>query len=154
MTNSNKQHGDFLPYLLNRVVSQMNAPMQRQLRLRGMTLTHWRVLGFLRDRDDLIISELADRTVTDQATLSRALDRLEERGMITRVVDPQDSRQYKILLTATGRKEYQSLREHGELIEQWALGDLSVTERKALRVLLNRISDSMLTEGAAADSIA
>ena len=143
MKQQPKPHAEFLPYLLNRVVSQINAPMQRKLRQRGMTLTQWRVLGFLRDRDNLIISELADRTVTDQATLSRALDRLEEREMIERVVDDQDSRQFKVHLTPVGKREYESLSKHGDAVEAWAMGNLSKSERELLRVLLNQVSDSM-----------
>jgi DNA-binding MarR family transcriptional regulator len=152
MKPQTKPHGEFLPYLLNRVVSQINAPMQRQLRQRGMTLTQWRVLGFLRDRDDLIISELADHTVTDQATLSRALDRLAERGMIERVVDDQDSRQFKIHLTPVGKREYESLSEHGDAVEAWAMGNLSRDERALLRTLLNQVSDAMRVSSPAPDT--
>ena len=143
MTVPYRSHGEFLPYLLNRVVSQINAPMQRHLRQRGMTLTHWRVLGFLRERDGLIISELADHTVTDQATLSRALDRLEERGLIKRVVDAADSRQFEVYLTIDGRQQYERLAEHGKAVEAWALSSLSAAERDQLRQMLDRVSDSM-----------
>lgn len=143
MAESIRPHSQFLPYLLNRVVSQINSPMQRHLRKRGMTLTHWRVLGFLRERDGLIISELADHTVTDQATLSRALDRLEERGWIERVVALSDSRQFEVHLTAAGRDQYEALAEHGQAVEAWALRKLSAQETNQLRETLDRISDSM-----------
>lgn len=143
MTVRDRSHGEFLPYLLNRVVSQINTPMQRHLRQRGMTLTHWRVLGFLRERDGLIISELADHTVTDQATLSRALDRLEERGFIERIVDADDSRQFEVYLTNNGRQQYEAMAKHGKVIEARALSDLSTQERDMLRQLLDRVSDSM-----------
>jgi DNA-binding MarR family transcriptional regulator len=137
-------HSQFLPYLLNRVVGQINAPMQRSLRRRGMTMTHWRVLGFLVERDGLIISELADRTVTDQATLSRALDRLEGRGMIRRVSSPLDSRQVQIHLCDAGRDEYRELRSIAAEIEAWAFRDMPEEHQRTLRECLGMLSASMV----------
>lgn len=136
-------HGQYLPYLLNRVVSQINAPMQRALRRRGMTMTHWRVLGFLVERDGLIISELADRTVTDQATLSRALDRLEARALIRREHSMVDSRQIQIHLCDAGRREYHRLRRTAAEIEAWAFRDMSPDQMHGLRLLLADLSASL-----------
>ncbi|MEZ5650293.1 MAG: MarR family transcriptional regulator [Burkholderiaceae bacterium] len=136
-------HSEYLPYLLNRVVSQINAPMQRALRRRGMTMTHWRVLGFLIERDGLIISELADRTVTDQATLSRALDRLEARQLVRREHSPVDSRQIQIHLCDAGRREYLRLRRVAAEIEHWAFHDMPANRLASLRETLRALSVSL-----------
>ena len=136
-------HSQYLPYLLNRVVSQINAPMQRELRRRGMTMTHWRVLGFLVEQDGLIISDLADRSVTDQATLSRALDRLEAREMIRRVHSAVDSRQVQIYLCEAGRREYRRLRRVAAAIEDWAFRDMPAEQLGVLRECLGVLSSSL-----------
>ncbi|MEZ5739476.1 MAG: MarR family transcriptional regulator [Burkholderiaceae bacterium] len=138
-----RTHSEFLPYLLNRVVAQINSPMQRELRRRSMTMTHWRVLGFLVEQDGLIISELADRTVTDQATLSRALDRLEARRMIRRQVSPTDSRQVLIHLCPAGRAEYECLTRVGRQIEDWAFAELSDDQTRQMAQLLQLLSASL-----------
>ena len=142
-TAQTQTHGEFLPYLMNRVISQINAPMQRELKRRGMTMTHWRVLGFLAERDGLIISELAERTVTDQATLSRALDRLQERGLIRRQVVEQDSRQTEIHLCPAGREQYEALVPVACAIEDWAFQRIDASQRAQLRQILETISHTL-----------
>ncbi|MEZ5659596.1 MAG: MarR family transcriptional regulator [Burkholderiaceae bacterium] len=144
-------HGQYLPYLLNRVVSQINAPMQRALRRRGMTMTHWRVLGFLVERDGLIISELADRTVTDQATLSRALDRLEARQLVRREPCLVDSRQIRIHLCEAGRREYHRLRRIATEIEDWAFRDMDPQRLAALHASLMELSAALSERPCAMD---
>lgn len=141
-------HSEFLPYLMNRVVGQINAPMQLQLRQRGLTMTHWRVLGFLCERDGLIISELADRTLTDQATLSRALDRLQARGLIQRRVAREDSRRIEVHLCAAGRVLNAELARCARLVEDWAFAGMSADELEQLHRLLSRLS-GVLTHRAA-----
>ncbi|MEZ5729869.1 MAG: MarR family transcriptional regulator [Burkholderiaceae bacterium] len=136
-------HRDFLPYLLNRLVAQINAPMQQTLRLRGLTMTHWRVLGFLAERDGLIVSELADRTMTDQATLSRALMRLEARGLVERVAGADDSRMVEIHLLPPGRRVYDALCVSAREVEAWAFAELDPLERDRLRATLEALGESM-----------
>ena len=136
-------HSEYLPYLLNRVVSLINAPMQRELKRRAMTMTHWRVLGFLYERDGLIISELAERTVTDQATLSRALDRLQERGLIRRQNGPRDSRQTEVHLCDAGRQQYLDLLQFARAIEDWAFEDIDAEHLMALRETLEKMTATL-----------
>ncbi len=141
-------HSEYLPYLLNRVVALINAPMQRELKRQGMTMTHWRVLGFLYERDGLIISELAERTVTDQATLSRALDRLQQRKLIRRQVVRQDSRQTEIYLCDAGRVQYLQLLEFARAIEDWAFEAIAPGELDQLRGTLEKMSVTLQAPGA------
>lgn len=133
-------HGEYLPYLLNRVTALINAPLQRALRRRGLTMTHWRVLGFLAERDGLVIGELADRTVTDFATLSRALDRLQERGFVERRVAAHDSRQFEVHLLAAGRDEYTVLQVEARRVEDWAFEGIDPGELEHLHDLLEALS--------------
>lgn len=136
-------HSEYLPYLLNRVVSLINAPMQRELKRRGMTMTHWRVLGFLYERDGLIISELAERTVTDQATLSRALDRLQDRDLIRRQNGQRDSRRTEVHLCDEGRQQYLDLLHFARAIEDWAFEDIDSNHLTALRETLEKMTATL-----------
>lgn len=136
-------HGEFLPYLLNRVVARLNAPMQQELARRGLTMTHWRVLGFLNERDGLVVGELAERTITDQATLSRALTRLEARGLVERVAGEADSRFVEIHLLEAGRALYRDVVRVARRLEDWAFGDMPAGELRALRRTLEKLNGSL-----------
>ena len=70
----------------------------------GLTLGQGqpRILARLLKGDGLTQRELADECMLDAATLSRALDRLEEMGLIRRVENPGSRRSYLVRLTDAG----------------------------------------------------
>ncbi|MBI4967410.1 MAG: MarR family transcriptional regulator [Rhodospirillales bacterium] len=132
-------HARFLPYLLNRATDRLNLGFQGELRRRRMTLTHWRVLAFLTETDGLGVSTLAERTDTDQSTLSRALQQMERRGQVERRARTGDSRYVEIHLTASGRALFNQMLPDALDYERNALANLSPAEKDALRSLLLRL---------------
>ena len=73
----------------------------------GLTLGQGqpRILARLLKGDGLTQRELADACTLDAATLSRALDRMEEMGLIRRVDNPDSRRSYLVRLTDVGREK-------------------------------------------------
>ena len=73
----------------------------------GLTLGQGqpRILARLLKGDGLTQRELADACTLDAATLSRALDRLEEMGLIRREEHPGSRRSYLVRLTDAGREK-------------------------------------------------
>lgn len=138
-------HAAFLPYVLNRATSALNADFQLVLREHGMTLLHWRVLAFLRDADGLGVSALANITGSDQATLSRALTVMEKAGYIARHPDPIDQRVAAIRLCPAGRKQFARVLPIALQLHQCAVAGLSQQEQDTLIGLLNRIRANVLT---------
>jgi DNA-binding MarR family transcriptional regulator len=68
----------------------------------GMTVAQAATLEALRD-GGLRIVDLGRRLGISPSTLSRNLDRLEERGLLARSADEQDARAFVISLTKAGR---------------------------------------------------
>lgn len=71
-----------------------------------------RILFVLWQEDNLPIHQLSQKTSLAKTTLTSMLDRMEKKGYLTRVFDPADRRQIRILLTekATALKErYQAV---------------------------------------------
>ena len=111
-------HGQFLPYLINKAATLLNVQLQKILEPQGLTLTHWRVLAFLGSEtqpDGLTIGALAEATMTEQSTLSRALKPLEERGLIRRQASKADNRAVHIYLAAKGRQTFDRWAERTRL---------------------------------------
>src|SRR5512146_672563 len=63
----------------------------------------WRVLAALADAAMLRTSAVIERTTLDKVAVSRALARLEGRGLVERRTDPEDGRGYLIRLRTAGR---------------------------------------------------
>ncbi|MCK9382327.1 MAG: MarR family transcriptional regulator [Sulfuritalea sp.] len=132
-------HNRFLPYVLNRVTNRLNADFQAALRQRGMTLTHWRVLAFLEETDGLGVSALADYTVTDQSTLSRALQQMERRGLVERRASTADNRFVEVHITALGRTLFAEIIPLALQLRDRALAGLADADRDRLLDLLSHI---------------
>lgn len=63
-----------------------------------------RILYVLWQEDHLPIVELSRRTGLAKTTLTGMLDRMEERGFLSRVPAPEDRRQLQIVLTPKARR--------------------------------------------------
>lgn len=99
----------FAPYLMNRIMGRYNASLRDDLAALGLTTPKMRALAVLAVEDGQTIGRLAVLAVTEQSTLSRALDGLETEGLIRREPDAQDSRATRIAITAEGRAAFEHL---------------------------------------------
>lgn len=133
-------HGVFLPYLINRTATFINASLQRRvLEPSGLTLTHWRVLAFLTTVEGLTMGALADATMTEQSTLSRSLRTLEVRGYVHRRPCDADSRAVQVQLTPEGRAQFERMLEGVLELEAELLQGVAADETEAVRSVLLRV---------------
>lgn len=93
----------FAPYLLNRISARWNANMAEALRAHDMTTTKMRILAVLSISSGLTVNELSVFAVTEQSTMSRTLDGMEEQGFIRRQPRPDDMRVREVHITEAGR---------------------------------------------------
>ena len=103
---------NFAPYLMNRIMGRYNASLREEMAELGLTTPKARTLAVLSVNDGLLIRELAVYAVTEQSTLSRALDRLQDDGLIRREADPSDNRAVRVFLTDAGRAAFENLWPH------------------------------------------
>ena len=99
----------FAPYLMNRIAARYNANVAEALKAHDITTTEMRVLAILSLSSSVTINELAVYTVTQQSTMSRALDELEEQGLIRRIARPGDRRVRDVSITQKGRQAFESV---------------------------------------------
>ncbi|GLU29201.1 MarR family transcriptional regulator [Brucella sp. NBRC 12950] len=94
---------NFAPYLMNRLMARYNANLAEGLKGSQITTVKLRALAVLSVTPSATINELSVFTVTEQSTMSRTLDSLEEQGYIRRQARPGDMRIRDISLTEEGR---------------------------------------------------
>ena len=92
----------FAPYLLNRVSTHWNAQLGDLLKQNDFTTTKMRALAVLTVASGITVNELSVFAVTEQSTMSRTLDALEEQGLIRRQQKPGDMRVREVFITAQG----------------------------------------------------
>lgn len=96
----------FAPYLLNRISARWNANMAEALRAHDMTTTKMRVLAVLSITSGLTVNELSVLAVTEQSTMSRTLDAMEDQGFIRRQPRADDMRVREVHVTEQGREAF------------------------------------------------
>ncbi|HEV3042605.1 MAG TPA: MarR family winged helix-turn-helix transcriptional regulator [Roseiarcus sp.] len=94
----------FATYLMNRVAATWNGEIQDALRAYDLTTVKMRTLAVLSITPGLTVNELSLFTVTEQSTMSRMLDAMEEQGLIRRQAREDDLRVREVHPTSAGRE--------------------------------------------------
>jgi DNA-binding MarR family transcriptional regulator len=99
----------FAPYLMNRITARWNGNMAEALKQHDITTAKMRALAVLSVSSSVTINELAVYTVTEQSTMSRTLDSLEEQGFVRRQPRPEDMRIRDVTITEEGRTVFEKV---------------------------------------------
>lgn len=109
----------------------------------GLIAGQPRVLFQLRQKDRITQKELSDACSIDPTTLSRALDRLETMGYITRNDNPDCRRSYLIEMTGEGKMIAEQVYQTFSQVEEQMLQGFSEEEMAALENMLGRIYENL-----------
>jgi DNA-binding MarR family transcriptional regulator len=91
-------------------------------------------------QDPIRLSELNRHVLLSQPALSRMVDRLADRGLISRVADPRDGRGVGLSLTADGQAVQRRIgRRHGRSVAQAMLAGLTPAELRSLEELCAKL---------------
>ncbi len=131
--------GNFAPYLMNRIMGRYNAALRDEIAQLGLTTPQMRSLAVLAVIDGPLIRELAVYAVVEQSTLSRALDTLEQNGLIRREADAQDNRGTRIYLTDAGRDAFERMWPHMSYAYDAMFQGIGEDEKRAFVVTLQTI---------------
>jgi len=130
---------NFAPYLMNRIMGRYNAGFREEMAGMGLTTPKARALAVLTVVDGPLIRELAVYTVIEQSTLSRALDQMQEGGLIRRETDATDSRAVRVFITESGRAVFENLWPHMAEAQARMFRGIPEDERRAFVATLQKM---------------
>jgi DNA-binding MarR family transcriptional regulator len=131
---------DFAPYRLAVAAHAVSRALSEVYTKEfGLSIPEWRVLANLGRCGPLNAGELADRSSMDKPKVSRALQRLEARGLVQRTVVSPDRRQVRLALTRRGRLQFRQIAALALEWEAKLLGNLSSGERATFNRVLTRL---------------
>lgn len=130
----------YLGYLLGQANHAIYKDFDAQVRAAGLSSIEWRVLATLHDSDPLTVSQLAHEVLSKQPTVTKLVQRMGEQGWLELQRDPSDQRRTLVAATAAGRKAVRPLIEQARAHEAKVLRALGATEKRALRVLLEKLA--------------
>ncbi len=133
----------FMPYLLNQAAEVSSLAFEKSYKAKyGMLRTEWRVLFHLGLYGRMTASEIGSRAKMHKTKISRAVQRLTERRMVTRARDTDDRRVEHLTLTTKGRAAYTDLRGIAERYEAALVADLNAEETRVLRTALVKLAEA------------
>ncbi|MCU0814506.1 MAG: MarR family winged helix-turn-helix transcriptional regulator, partial [Burkholderiaceae bacterium] len=123
----------FFPYRLALLADAVSRSMAQIYAERfDLSRDEWRVLAALAGTSPARTAMVIERTTLDKVSVSRALARLERKGLIARDTDPDDSRGRLIRLLPAGRALFRKIVPMVRSREAYLLEGLDDAERRAL----------------------
>ena len=124
-------------YAAARNVTGLYTPHLRPL---GLTYTQYITLLVLWEKDSISVSEIGNRLMLDNGTLSPMIKKMEQAGYIVRERSKDDDRVVIISLTQKGRDLKEEAKEIPEKVGSCI--DLPVEKAEQLRDLLNELLET------------
>lgn len=135
-----------LGYLIHDVSRLRRTLFDKWLSPLGITRSQWWVLAFLSRNDGMPQTDLALELDVGKVALGALIDRLEEGGFVKRMLDPNDRRVKRVVLTKQSAALIETLRDRNTLFNQKILAgipreNIEVTT-ETLRAMKHNLLDS------------
>ena len=104
-----RQFDRSLPMALLRAREAVMRKFSPALKEHDLSPQQWRVIRVLVEEDDLDATEIAERCALLMPSLSRILQNLHKRGLVSRKTASNDQRRSIVSITSAGRRAVQNL---------------------------------------------
>ena len=140
--------GATLGLLFRQLRDAMWARMAEELAELGHDLTFSQYITLKKLADGTAgVTDLARAAEVHPGAMTRLLDKLEAKGLISRVADTDDRRAINIHLTDAGLVIWQDINQCGMRVRERAMHGMSEAEREQLTSLLARVRDNLSPTG-------
>ena len=128
--------------LVNRLRVELIDAMDRELAKFDITAPQLIVLASVANKEADSAAGLCKSISYDPGAMTRMIDRLEQKGLVRRVPNPDDRRAMNLELTAAGRALYPQLIAAKETVQAQFLRGFGKAEVQQLESFLNRMLDN------------
>ena len=130
---------DYPTTLIRAIHAKSYALLSSSLSPYDLAPVDWRILSTLQEQDGHNIAYLAERTATERSNLTRAVDKLEHRGLVSRRRELRDRRHVQLYLTAAGRRKFEQVLPTVLWNIDRVVSGFAADELETLMDLLNRM---------------
>jgi DNA-binding MarR family transcriptional regulator len=137
---------DHLPYRLLLLARMIDRRSARDLQRHGLSLAEWRVLAFIGASGPASASKIGKFGEIDRAEISRAVARLEARGLIERRPDESHRKRFIISPTPAGESLFVKVRDERREFFRRMTRNLSPPDRVAMDRSLEAMALNLLED--------
>lgn len=128
-----------LGYWLRFVSNQVSHAFSLKLMARDVTVAEWVILRELYEKEEVVPSLLADRLGMTRGAISKLVDRLAAKSLVSRKLNEQDRRYQALALTGEGRKLVPQLSSLADRNDEEFFGHLEPAERAMIEGMMKDI---------------
>ena len=135
------QNDEIFNILVGKISAAINRTFLRAFVVEGIDITteQWSVLACLWEKDKVTQQTLCHLTAKDKPSMTRLIDKLEKRNLVTRVSDNNDRRINLIHLTDAGLALQQRATQIVHQVANKTLNNITDAELNTSRVVLKKI---------------
>lgn len=111
-----------------------------------LSIAEWRILGQLAYHEEGTVAELAQRTLTDKAQISRSVQSLHQRKLVRRRPHASDSRRVVLSLSKRGSDFVRKVFPHRSEFNEKLLSQLSQSEQRSLNNAIGKLTAYLESE--------
>lgn len=130
---------NFVPCRLKKLVERMLRDLAETHKIISISAPEFSIMVVLAEQQGVSSRDINRTTTMDKATITRALDRLTDKGLILRSRSKKDSRLNQIRLTSKGRRAFAQIERAALEWERRFLSGVKVTELRELDRLLGKL---------------
>ena len=130
----------FLPYVINNLAERISAGLSTLYSDEyGLTIPEWRVIANLAEHNTLNARQIVQFTTLEKSTVSRAVNNLSARGLVSQQRTEGDNRVKDLALTDAGNSLYRAIVPRALAWERELLEDLNAGEYRDLLHSLDKL---------------
>ncbi len=137
-----KEFADRVAALFAEINKNSNAFEQACYRVFAVTTSQANTLLNLSSKQALRMNELSEAAGVDNSTMTRMVDQLVDKGLVTRQADEKDRRLVRVGLTAAGKEMRQKISEALAGYYMESLEDITEPEREIILQVLERLKNA------------
>ncbi|RNF85112.1 MarR family winged helix-turn-helix transcriptional regulator [Montanilutibacter psychrotolerans] len=140
--------GSSLALLLREIRAAFWSQMEGELAAAGHDLNFSQYITLKRlSEGEASVTDLARVAQLNPGAMTRLLDKLQAKGIVTRLANPADRRALHIHLTDAGVAIWNDIHHCGQRIRELATAGMSDADRDQLARLLTQVRDNLTSSG-------
>lgn len=132
-----------LGFILNKTALLSKAHFNNYLKEYDISPEQWSLVFRVVERSGLTQKELSDSTYKDQANITRSIDRLEQKGFLKRIENPNDRRSFQLVPTQEAIALVERIIPLSQAFNAQLTQGFSEEETKMLIALLNKVHHNL-----------
>ncbi|MGO1118136.1 MarR family winged helix-turn-helix transcriptional regulator [Rhodovibrionaceae bacterium A322] len=138
------QLSSFIPYRANLLAARLSRVFAERYRSQfDLSMPEWRVIAHLSAEEQISVRDIGQKVELDRSTVTRAVQRLELKGLIEKTVDARDRRLMSISLTPAGWTLFEQMTPLATGLQDSLLSELGPEDSKALDRIFAKLHASL-----------